>query len=212
MQDFISFLSEQKGVLVDEKMSILDILSTLQLIESDVENNGNIYNDKNGNNNNNNTSDNPNYNESSINKDRKNIDNSINNDKNEKSFLDNLYYNDCSPLKDGVDYTILHTEINYEDFKFFISKIILSTFWIFKTFKKSVGTNFSLSPDHTIFQLDDINMTNSIADTGELYKKIESVPRTPSKKSVNQMKADAEQVLASVSYLKKYIFDIIQDT
>ena len=202
MQDFISFLSEQKGVLVDEKMSIVDILCTLQLIESDVENNENMYNDKNGNNNN----DNNNYNESSINKNRNNIDNGINNDKNEKSFLDNLYYNDSSPLKDGVDYTILHTEINYEDFKFFISKIILSKFWIFKTLKKSVSTNFSLSPDHSFFQLDDINVTNSIADTGELNKKIESVPRTPSKKSVNQMKADAEQVLASVSYFEKNIF------
>ena len=92
-----------------------------------------------------------------------------------------------------------------------LSKIILSKYWIFRTLKKTVSTNFSLSPDQTLSQVDDMNMNmnmniaNCIIDSVEVEKKIESIPRTPSKKSVNQIKADAEQVLASVCFFKIFL-------
>ena len=197
IQDFISFLSEYKGVLVHEKMNILEILCSLQLIDLNIEKLENFNNDNIKSNNNN----------ESEKKNQNNIDKNIHNDKIEKSFLDHLYHNEIVSLKDGVDYTILKTEINYEDFKFFMSKIILSKYWIFRTLKKTVSTNFSLSPDQTLFQVDDmnINIANCIIDSVEMEKKIESIPRTPSKKSVNQIKADAEQVLASVCYFKIFL-------
>ena len=181
-------------------MNILEILCSLQLIDLNIEKLEN-FNNENIKSNNNNESEKKNQN---------NIDKNNNNDKIEKSFLDHLYHNESVSLKDGVDYTILQTEINYEDFKFFMSKIILSKYWIFRTLKKTVSTNFSLSPDQTLSQVDDMNMNmiinmniaNCIIDSVEVEKKIESIPRTPSKKSVNQIKADAEQVLASVCYFK----------
>ena len=182
-------------------MNILEILCSLQLIDLNIEKLEN-FNNENIKSNNNNESEKKNQN---------NIDKNINNDKIEKSFLDHLYKNESVSLKDGVDYTILQTEINYEDFKFYMSKIILSKYWIFRTLKKTVSTNFSLSPDQTLFQVDDMNINmnmniaNCIIDSVEMEKKIESIPRTPSKKSVNQIKADAEQVLASVCHFKIFL-------
>ena len=184
-------------------MNILEILCSLQLIDLNIEKLEN-FNNENIKSNNNNESEKKNQN---------NIDKNINNDKIEKSFLDHLYNNEIVSLKDGVDYTILQTEINYEDFKFYMSKIILSKYWIFRTLKKTVSTNFSLSPDQTLSQVDDMNMNmiinmniaNCIIDSVEVEKKIESIPRTPSKKSVNQIKADAEQVLASVCHFKIFL-------
>ena len=188
-------------MLVHEKMNILEILCSLQLIDLNIEKLENFNNDNTKSNNNN----------ESEKKNQNNIDKNNNNDKIEKSFLDHLYHNEIVSLKDGVDYTILKTEINYEDFKFYMSKIILSKYWIFRTLKKTVSTNFSLSPDQTLSQVDDLNINmnmniaNCIIDSVEVEKKIESIPRTPSKKSVNQIKADAEQVLASVCHFKIFL-------
>ena len=197
MKNFISYLLGQKGVLIDEKCDFTDLLCSLQLIKlnKNKKNTDCVGNDNNENKNIN-ISDNKKIN----NNENKNANNQDN--KMEKAFIDNLYDNDKTVLSNDIDYTILQTKIHYEDFKYFISKIILSRCWIFRILKIPKVTDFSFSADQSSSSSSSIKMNETtLAIETELDRKVESQPKSPIRKSVNQMKIEAEQIMSLVRYV-----------